>query len=150
MLEKKSDIIVPKFLDPCRVELLDDIPKEGQNSRWMLLTDFRYDSYLYSARVTVQKGFVTDFASVPKQLPLAYALFSDQARRPAIVHDWGYQTHIFVTKSMTDQIFQEAMHAIGMSVIDIKLMFEGVRIGGQDAWDTGPTRFKVLNAGLRT
>ncbi len=141
-----TDAITPRFLDYLDARLLDDIPATGQNSRWMLLADFRYESAVLGARIIVPSGFVTDFASVPKQVPLAYALFADQARRPAVVHDYLYQTHMCRDKAQADEIFEEAMNVIGMHWLDRHIMWRAVEAAGDSAWASGPVRYTVLQS----
>lgn len=129
-------MIVPRFHDHVRVERLDD-------ERWCLLAPIRYDSAILRARLMVDAGFVTDFASVPR-LPFAYLLAGNTAHGPAITHDFLYQTHLSVDRAQADAVFLEAMEADGVARWRRRLMWSAVRMAGGSSWDDGPLRFSVL------
>lgn len=104
-------------------------------------------SFGYLHRITVPKGFTTDFASVPRFLPLVFSLVGDSAHKAAVLHDYLYQTHkvgpIKITRSMADSIFLEAMKVTKVPLLKRQMMFWGVRLGGSGSWKSGPTRFKI-------
>ena len=60
--------------------------------------------------IEVEAGFVTDFASVPKWLPLVYALLKDKGRKAACLHDKFYRQG-GMSKEDADKLFLEALHA---------------------------------------
>lgn len=82
--------------------------------------------------VTVPKGFVTDFASIPR---IFWRLFlpSGLHREAAVVHDWLYFCGDRA-RAVCDAIFLEAMEALGVSRWKRNAMFFAVRIGGLHAW----------------
>lgn len=95
---------------------------------------FVYQSDLIPEMITVPIGFYTDFASVPRFMPLAYACLGDTAHEPAVVHDWLYYAAI-TTREMADNIFLEAMKLKGMSAWRYEPIYWGVRAGGWAAWN---------------
>ena len=118
--------------------------KEIGEGRWQLLSDLVYQSEILKGGVLVPKGFVTDFASVPR-VPIAYMLFGDRAHREAVVHDFLYQKHV-VKKSVADKVFLEAMKARGKKRAIRWAMYMGVVLGGRSSYKSGPARYTVLNA----
>ena len=133
---------MPKFLTELNCRDLDD-------NRWELLSDLVYETdvamlyFLPTFKITVPKGFVTDFASVPR-VPIVYSLFGDRAHREAVVHDYLYQTHL-VPKAMADKVFLEAMKARGKSPFVRYGMYWGVVLGGAGSYKSGPSRYQQLN-----
>ncbi len=84
--------------------------------------------------ITVPVGFYTDFASVPRFMPLVYACLGDTAHEPAVVHDWLYYAAI-TTREIADDILLEAMKVRGMSPWRYYPIYWGVRAGGWMAWN---------------
>jgi hypothetical protein len=81
--------------------------------------------------ITVEAGFVTDFASVPKWLPVAYALLQNKGRKAAVVHDKFYRQG-GMTKEDADKLFLEALHACqGVSDWERHAMYYGVKCFGR-------------------
>lgn len=134
-------MIVPAFLSELSARLLSD-----SEDRWQLLADLRYRSAVFPSLIVVPTGFVTDFASV-KRLPVVYWLYGGRAKRPAVVHDFLYQTHLPSTRSVADAVFFEAMRATELVWRIRWSMWAGVRVLGAGDWDSGPARFLVLNPG---
>lgn len=96
---------------------------------WELDQDLVYETDIGPlVQIKVPKGFITDFASVPR-LPLAYSFFGNKANRPAVIHDYLYQTNM-VTRGTADAIFLEAMKVDGQGVITRYAMWAGVRLFG--------------------
>ncbi len=96
--------------------------------------DFRYESDLGARMFTVPVGFYTDFASVPRFLPLVYACLGDTAHEPAVVHDWLYYSAL-TTRKMADDILLEAMKVCGIPAWRYWPIYWGVRAGGCVAWN---------------
>ena len=150
-----SEIIESKFLIPLDGRWIDD-------ERFMLLSDLQYQSALLGGVITVPKGFVTDFASVPR-VPFIYEAFGDRAHHESVVHDFLYQTHeiplevivevtneikIVITligKAKADYIFKEAMICRKKPFYIYEGMYIGVVLGGASSYASGPKRFKILN-----
>lgn len=96
---------------------------------WVLTRPLVYDSDVLDGRVTVPRGFRTDFASVPR-LPLVYLLYGgDVGDEAAVVHDYLY-TEGKVPRATCDAVFREAMQAQGVAGWRTWPMWLGVRLFG--------------------
>lgn len=91
-----------KFVTELSVQLVD-----GTDDKWKVVEPLIYLSDIENRAVLVPRGFVTDFASVPR-LPFAYMLMGNCANEAAVVHDYLYSTGE-VPKNVADSIFLEAM-----------------------------------------
>jgi len=84
--------------------------------------------------ITVESGFVTDFASVPR-VPIAYMLFGNKAHHESTLHDWLYrETPHTCTRKTADNLFLEAMKSRGKSFGVRYCMWLGVRLMGWNYW----------------
>lgn len=109
-----------------------------------------------SSAFTIQTGFVTDFASVPKLFQNVITNDDPDILRPSIVHDWLYQhggappgTAFAFTRAQADAILREAMAACGASWHRRWTVWAAVRLGGTRAWRTATLRRCVLHAERR-
>lgn len=137
---------VARFLTPVRTE-------QVAKRRFKVLTPLVYDSPLLGMTVTVPPGFVTDFESVPRWLPVTHALLYGEAHAAAVLHDWVYQTHQVnhrpVSRREADELLFEATGASGPGIEPVPrwkrwLFWLGVRAGGGfGAWATGPRRIQI-------
>lgn len=117
-----------KFLSPLTVEEISD-------SIFQVVDHpFDYQSDILPGIIEVPIGFYTDFASVPRFLPLVYAALGDTAHEPAVVHDWLYYSAITDRKT-SDAILLEAMKTWGMPAWRYWPIYWGVRLGGFVAWN---------------
>ena len=87
--------------------------------------------------VIVPAGFVTDFASVPQPLQALRGVRTITSRyaEAALVHDYLYWRQD-CTREQSDRIMEIALKEAGVSLIERKLIFEGLRSFAQSAWDT--------------
>jgi uncharacterized protein DUF1353 len=83
--------------------------------------------------VTVPKGFVTDFASIPAAFWSALRPDGEYTF-PAIVHDYLYWTQT-VSKDMADTIFKIGMEDLSIGTVTVTLIYNAVRFGGRSSWD---------------
>ncbi len=117
---------------------------------WELLEEFIYDlGYKGSDfNIRVPKGFITDFASVPKFL---WWLISNWGKhgKAAVLHDWLYKIHMTqfrptrpgylgepraITREWADAVLLEAMEVLGVTPWKMNLIYRAVRIFGGFAW----------------
>lgn len=94
--------------------------------------------------VSIPKGFVTDFASIPRGLWNIFPPAAGKHSKAAVVHDCMYKTgHISVdgrddprpiTRGEADDIFLEAMEVAGVNWFARRIIYAGVRVGGWKAW----------------
>jgi len=118
-----------QFLSPLQVEQID-------KDDWKLLAPLRFYSAVLDREIIVPKGFVTDFASVPR-LPFIYWFTGGLAQAAAVIHDWLYRTETaFLTRAQADAVLAEAMAASGYWKIRSWFMWAGVRIGGYWSYET--------------
>jgi len=123
------------------------IEELGQD-QFRLLAPLWYESDLLGGRtVKVPTGFVTDRESVPRWLPLAYALFSGTASRAGVIHDWIYQIHrvqdLEVSRRLADAVYYEANALDQNPGWKRWLKWLGLRIGGGSSYASGPERFRA-------
>jgi hypothetical protein len=129
-------IETPKFVTELSVTKIKD-------KTWKLNGELVYESALLQNVITVPRDFITDFASVPR-LPLAYLLTGNTAHKPAVVHDYLYQTHNTDRKT-ADMIFNEGMKVVGVSWWRRFIMYQAVRYFGFVAYKSGKDRMDSLN-----
>lgn len=105
---------------------------EVDDNLWMLMDHFSYtgdDNITYSA----PKGMLTDLTSIPRQLWDLLPPFGRYSGA-AVIHDYLYQSQI-TTKEIADRVLEEAMDMVNVPHFIKQLIYEGVKIGGQIAWD---------------
>jgi hypothetical protein len=102
--------------------------------RWALLSPLRYQSARPAVdRVVVPAGFQTDLESVPRWLPLAYALLRDTAPGAGVVHDYLYASQL-IPRVDADAVLYEAARVAGVAPWRAWSLWVGVRIGGWVAY----------------
>lgn len=116
-----------KFLSDLQVTLKCESCRNGR-SEWIVDEPLIYHSNITNKRYTAPKGFITDFASVPR-IPLAYALFGDTIHAPAAIHDWLYSTGI-EERPVADTVLREAALAISVPKWKVTLIYYAVRLFG--------------------
>ena len=115
-------------MSACFLSQLDVVLLDEQSGRWVIDSPLVYFSEVAGEKITVPKGFDTDFASVPR-IPIAYLLYANRGRRAAVVHDYLYRIG-YRTRATCDAIFREALLADGESLPVAWAMWAGVRVGG--------------------
>jgi hypothetical protein len=103
---------------------------DGRN--WILETPLIFSSTIIG-QIVVPAQFCTDFASTPQ------ALWCDlpptgKYTPAAVLHDYLYFSQP-CTREQADNVLREAMQDLGVDWRRAELIFDGVRIGGQHAWD---------------
>jgi hypothetical protein len=83
--------------------------------------------------VEVPKGFVTDFASIPRVFWSILPADGDYTY-PAILHDYLYWRQ-HTSRETADRIFKVAMEEFGIDGSKIAMIHTAVRAGGGFAWD---------------
>lgn len=110
------------FLTELRIVNVDDANDK-------LTRSLVFESDVLKRKIKVPRGFVTDYASVPR-LPVAYLLAGGEARKAAVVHDYLYRNQGLCTRAQADAVFEEAMRVTGQPWWRRKLMWLGVRTFG--------------------
>lgn len=115
------------------------LEREIGGNRWVLAEELRYYSELFKTPgrwpgdIQVPKGFVTDFASIPR---FFHRLLPQNGEydAPAVVHDFLYATAP-CDKAAADLVFLEAMESIGVSWWKRTAMYQAVKWFGFVAWN---------------
>ena len=91
-------------------------------------------------RIEIEEGFDTDYASVPRGLWNLYP--PDGEYSPAAwVHDYLYWYQALgdgglpIQREQADQVFLEAMQALGIGWFTRSVLYRAVRMGGGGPWE---------------
>lgn len=118
------------FTTPLIVKVLDEHKFELFES-----FIFHLDSKHSRRLVKVPKGFITDFASVPKAFWSIIPPYGKYTKA-AVVHDYLYKHHsVRFTRKEVDLIFLKAMEVLGVNPVKRGVMYNAVRWFGSGAWD---------------
>lgn len=126
-----------KFENALDVRPLDD----GTN--WEVQEDFYYStdvrlSGVPFGRIEVEKGFITDFASIPRPLWGWVGGPADgKYRKIAVFHDKLYRTKGLATRAQADAVLLEGMKFCGCSWHQRWVIYAGVRAGGWKSYKGG-------------
>lgn len=111
----------------------DLVVKSYDETKWELTEEF----YFYfseddkSTGVTVPKGFITDFASVPRIL---WSILPPTGRytKAAVLHDFLYSnaSHLELTRKQCDKMFLQGMGVLGVKRWVRNIIYRAVRIFG--------------------
>lgn len=101
---------------------------------WVLLSDFAYEvgSVGSGDIVETKKGFMTDFASIPR---IFWSIFPKWGKygNAAVVHDWLYWDQVR-SRAKSDKIMFEAMSVLAVPAWQRHLIYWAVRSFGFIAW----------------
>jgi len=109
----------------------------ADGSNWMLQSPLIHEIGKDSPYIViVPRGFVTDFASIPKPLQILRGSvpITDRYGNAAAVHDYLYWRQD-CTREESDNILAITMREAGVSLLERTLVYQGVRQFGQSAWD---------------
>lgn len=118
-----------------KVEFLSSLVVEKLAGReWRLHRRFVVE--VEGEPIVIPRGFVTDFASVPR-VPLAYLLAGGIGEKAATLHDWLYAEQR--DRAFADRAFRAALELEGEPRWRARLMYAGVRLGGAGRYgERGP------------
>jgi len=105
---------------------------DGKN--WIVKEPLKYQVGISNDSVTVPRGFVTDFATIP---PILQSLIQQNGPHllPAVVHDYLYWKQT-CSRDEADQLFLLAMIENRVPLADRTAMHQAVRAAGIFAWTT--------------
>lgn len=116
------------FTTPLKVDVLDEFKYERRLFRLSEPFEF-YREEDETEIISVPKGFVTDFSSVPKYLwPIEYPL--GPSAKAAVLHDYLYVNAI-KDKAYADKVFREALKVLGVSTWKRNLLYYAVKFFGR-------------------
>lgn len=106
----------------------------GETQYYILLEGFEYHvgEYPSDEIITVPKGFITDFASVPKCF---HWIIPPRGRygKAAVIHDYCYFSACY-SKLRSDQIFLEGMEVLNVPKWKRNIMYYAVVFFGWYGW----------------
>src|SRR4051812_12945885 len=105
----------------------------ADNHDWVLFADVRYRIGQSNTVITVPRGFVTDFASIPQGFWSLNLSPNGRYSKAAIVHDFLYWTQA-CTREQADNLLVIAMKESNVDTATRLAVYEGVRLGGDGAW----------------
>lgn len=108
----------------------------GDNRTWIVVRALEYRIGDTDDKIVVPAGFVTDLASVPRAFwgPPLFLTPAGQYSRAAIIHDYLYWSQK-CTRDQADRLLVIAMKESQVSHFDEVTIYEGVHVGGEDAWN---------------
>ena len=118
------------------MEMTKLLVKDLMNGKFELFSDYVYKTKEYL--IKVPKGFVTDYASIPKLLRgivLPYGKHSGAS----VVHDWLYSSNcnLDLSREKSDKIFLEILKEEKVSFLLRILMYFAVRKFGKSRFRNG-------------
>ncbi|MEH2489383.1 hypothetical protein V1280_005322 [Bradyrhizobium sp. AZCC 2230] len=135
--------------EPTQKEWLDEVFSSGKAVKGGLYL-YRFSDEMYALtqpiswapnanspkdlqRVDVPKGFITDFASVPR---IFWSVLPRDGTYlyPAIVHDYMYWNQS-TSRDQADETLREGMQDFSVDPISLNAVYWGVRAGGWVAWN---------------
>ncbi len=106
----------------------------ADNQQWVVERNFVYQIGNSPIAISVPRGFVTDFASIPQTFWSLGLTPNSTYSRAAIVHDYLYWTQ-GCTRLQADNLFLIAMKESRVGTVTRDAVYQGVRLGGGASWD---------------
>ena len=97
------------------------------------LSTISYESDISKEIITVNIGMKTDLGSIPRALRSVYPN-DGKAMFGYILHDYLYREGKY-SRTMSDDILEEAMNVLGSGYFTRKSIRLGVRLSGWSAWN---------------
>lgn len=127
--------------------LLEPIELHG-TPQWRTAEPLNFDSVRYRKHYVVPADFISDLASVPRWIPIGYALFGGRGNAAAVVHDWLYRNGMRMRqikdKQEADDVFLEAMLDSGVPSKRAHMMYQAVNWCGASAFKADPKNKKPI------
>lgn len=114
-----------------------------QPDNWILIEEYRYTDADGNAQ-TIPRGFVTDFASIPRVLWNIISPMELGDTGP-LEHDWEYRNGVG-TRAKADGNLLRHMKEHGVSWWKRNTAYAGVRVGGWASWNSGKVVVEELQA----
>ena len=122
-----------QFLSDLVTVCIDDRAADGRGF-WKIVEPFVYQSDILGQTITVDPGFITDYASVPR-IPIAYLLFGDTSHKAAVLHDWLFHHHEVCNEQIANDVLLEASTVEGIVKWRRFGIYLGVKFGGKSSWE---------------
>ena len=111
---------------------LDLTPIHG-GRKWKLIKD--WEILVKGHKLIIPKGFITDFATVPRWLWLIFPPATGKYRKATIVHDWMYVT-AYKTKQIADKLFLYILESSKVRFTKRYLMYYAVKLFGRGNYES--------------
>lgn len=117
--------------------VIDNIDVRARSDgKWELLEDF--DWY----EITVPKGFLSDFASIPRIFWAILHPTDSKILAASLTHDFIYSKHgklkdRTLSRKDCDKIFLKIMQTVGLGWFKRTMAYNAVRVFGGFAWRRG-------------
>lgn len=134
--------LLPHFINHLCVEKIE----VNGVDKWILKESLLYISKVLKSSVVVPRGFLTDFASVPR-VPVLYLFFGNVAHEAAVVHDYLY-SELCCSRLDADRVFYEAMGVINIKWWRRISMYAAVRLAGRYYWENRPLGVSTVSKEL--
>ena len=121
------------FLTELTATNVNDTAASGRGI-WRVDKPFKYKSDLLGHVITVEPGFLTDYASVPRA-PVLYLLFGDTTHKAAVLHDWLYHHHEVCDEATANLVLLEAAKVERIPHWRRLGIYLGVKFGGASSWE---------------
>ena len=118
------------------MELTKLLVKDLMNGKFELFFNYVYRTKEYI--IKVPKGFVTDYASIPKLLRVIVLPYGKHSGA-SVVHDWLYSSNcnLDISREKADKIFLEILKEEKVSFLLRALMYFAVRKFGKSRFRNG-------------
>ena len=125
-------LAVSALIEAQRAPPTVDFRPVSNSQNWIVKEPLIYEVGISHDSVTVPRGFVTDFATIP---PILQSLIQQNGPHllPAVIHDYLYWKQS-CTRDQADQIFLLAMMENKVSTTERTAMYQAVRAAGELAW----------------
>ncbi|WP_407273514.1 DUF1353 domain-containing protein [Dickeya ananatis] len=137
-MDKLFIVVITMLITSCATIPAPTVRPFADSHDWVLVEDITYQIGESGLAITVPKGFVTDFASIPKTLWSFGLSPHGPYSKAAIIHDYLYWSQ-GCTKEQADNILAIAMKESGVSVKTVTVIYVGVHLGGESSWLSNKT-----------
>lgn len=124
------------FLDTLTIYALPRAEMPGSDTQlYRVEGEFRFQSE-HLGLISVPKGMLTDFASVPRFAENVIPNDDPDVLYPSVIHDFLYSKESSaafpdVNRDDADHVLLEAMRSIGAPAWKADMIFTAVRVGGE-------------------
>ena len=116
------------------VPIVVPIPRSGY---WQLIEDVHITVDLAGRKISyfVPKGFITDFASIPRPFWWLVSPTDYSVLRASLLHDYLYRTGHRIGRKYADWLFYKKLIEDGTPKFKAKLMYWAVRLFAKKVWE---------------
>ncbi len=121
----------------------DLITKIQDDGSWRLQRSFTYyfGSKESDYKVVINRGFITDFASIPSFLWSVLHPVDPDYAKASVVHDYLYRHNpVIFSKKVSDAIFFEAMEVLNAPKWKKWILYLAVCFFGRSSWNKSRSR----------